>query len=190
LLPATLDPTSSYSRRQVDRILGYRVLAHAEMEHCLERLVTTTVKVAWAAYRSDRRPRTCLLALLAYYEGELGGPPRTLTPPQKSKRLLMNLDDRIDRARNYHVGVVVRENHGLSEQNILRLVMPVGVASNELDPVWLADATSFTEDRGQAAHRSGSLQQVPDPTSELRRVRELAKGLAPVDKRLVALRSN
>jgi hypothetical protein len=102
---------------------------------------------------------------------------------------LISLDERLDRVRHHHVGNVVRENHGLREQNILRLLMPVGVGSSELDPVWLADATSFSEDRGQAAHRSGSVQQIPDPFIELRRVGALARGLAPIDKRLVALRS-
>jgi hypothetical protein len=189
LLPATLDPTRSYTARQIDRILGYRLLAHAEIEHCLERLVTETVGYAWTGYQADSRPRTCLMALVAYYDGDLGGAPRSLMIAQKPKRMLVHLDERINRARNHHVGVVVRGNHGLSEQNILQMLMPVGVASADLDPIWLTDATSFSEDRGQAAHMARRMQQPPDPVAELRRVRELAKGLGPVDKRLLTLRT-
>jgi hypothetical protein len=69
LLPAKLDPIPAYAPRQLDRILAYRLLAHAELEHCLEQLVSDAVTAAWNGYRNDHRPRTCLTALVAYYEG-------------------------------------------------------------------------------------------------------------------------
>jgi hypothetical protein len=102
--------------------------------------------------------------------------------------MLIHLDDRINRARDYHIGVVVRLNHGLTEKNVLRLVMPVGVRPHELDPGWLTDAEAFTSDRGTAAHQTRRLQQIPDPATELERVQRIAEGLKPIDARLTALR--
>src|SRR5690242_16726393 len=72
LLPAKFDPTSPYSDRQYDRVRGYRLLAHAEIEACIEDLVRDTVIAAWTGWSTDARPRTCLMALVAYYEGDLG----------------------------------------------------------------------------------------------------------------------
>jgi hypothetical protein len=66
--------------------------------------------------------------------------------------------------------------------------MPVGVNASDLDPTWIADAESFTAARGEAAHQSGRVQQRPDASSELARVRKLATGIAPIDKRLLELR--
>jgi hypothetical protein len=167
--------------------LAYRLLAHAELEHCLEQLVAVAVGAAWTGYELDRKPRTCLTALVAYYEGELGGPPETLEPKQKSKKMLLHLDDRINKAREHHVGLVVRQNNGMTEKNVLRLLLPVGVRAHELDPGWLTDAEAFSADRGTAAHKGGRVQQIPDPDTEFKRVRRIAKGLGRIDERLTAL---
>ena len=131
LLPAAFDPTAVYSPRQIDRVFAYRLLAHAELEHCLEQLVTATVAGAWANYKVDQKPRTCLMALVAYYEGGLGGPPKTLQRPQASNKTLVHLHERINKAREHHVGFVVRQNNGMTEKNVLRLLMPVGVGVQE-----------------------------------------------------------
>jgi hypothetical protein len=187
LLPAQFDPTASHSPRQIDRILAYRLLAHAEIEHCLEQLVQTTVTAAWSGYKIDRKPRTCLTALIAYYEGQLGGPPGTLAS-KKSSKIIVDLDDRIDKARHHHIESVIRQNNGMTEKNVLRLLMPVGIRASELDPSWLTDAGAFSADRGTAAHQTGRVQQIPDPGSEFNRVRRIAEGLRAIDARLTVLR--
>jgi hypothetical protein len=189
LLPGQLDPTRSYSVRQIDRVLAYRVLTHAELEHCMEQLVAETVTAAWKGYAADHKPRTCLLALLAYYEGQLGGPPETLSPGQNRRKFHLHLQDRINQARDHHLGTVVRNNHGISETNVLRLLMPVGIGAADLDQTWLNDATAYSAARNQVAHQTGRVQQIPDPAGELDRVRKLALGLEPIDARLGELRS-
>jgi hypothetical protein len=183
LLPEKFDPLGTYSPRQIDRILAYRLLTHAELEHCLEELATAAVAAAWSGYQLDGKPRTCLTALVAFYEGELGGPPAKLTP-QPSKKALVSLEARIKIAVEYHQSTVIPNNHGLSERNVLGLLLPVGVLSSELDPLWLADAALFTIDRGRTAHQGRRVQQVPDPQTELARVQRLARGLEAVDARL------
>lgn len=188
LLPSAFDPTSPYTPRQVDRTFAYRLLAHAELEHCLEQLVVFTVAEAWSRYRSDHKPRTSLLALVAYYEGQLGGPPETLQPGAVAKKVLSSLDERIDKARHHHVGFVVRQNNGMTERNVLRLLMPVGVHGHELDPAWLNDVEAFSVARGSAAHQSGRVQQIPDPETEYKRVHSIARGMRHIDERLTNLR--
>jgi hypothetical protein len=188
LLPQKFDPTAAYSPRQVDRILAYRLLAHAELEHCLEQLVTQTVGEAWTRYKTDRRPRTCLTALVSYYEGNLGGPPDTLNPLQPSKKLLIELDARIDKARVHHLNQIVRNTNSLNEKAMLRLLMPVGIRAGDFEAGWLSEAEAFTDARGSTAHQSRRAQQIPDPESEYKRVRTVAAGIAAIDRRLTALR--
>jgi hypothetical protein len=185
LLPAQFDPTQPYSPRQVDRIRGYRLLAHAEIEACIEDLVAATVTAAWTGWKADGQARTCLIALVAYYEGDLGGPPATLAP--QSKKVLVHLAERIDRARNHHVNQVVQRNHGIRERNLLALLLPVGVRDGDLDKTWLATIDSFGAQRGDTAHQSGRTQQQPDPQQELQTVQAIASGLAKLDATLSAL---
>lgn len=189
MLPIKSDPTRIYSARQIDRMLAYRLLAHAELEHCIEQLVAETVTAAWKGYRSDHKPRTCLMALVAYYEGQLGGPPDTLSPGQKPRKVHVHLHERIDRARDHHLGTVVRNNHGIAEANLLRLLLPVGIGAADLDQTWLNEASAYSAARGRVAHQTGRVQQVPDPAGELARVSKLANGLGPIDGRLALLRA-
>ncbi len=190
LLPAEFDPTRPYSDRQVDRVRGYRLLAHAEIEACIEDMVTAAVTAAWTGWQADARPRTCLMALVAYYEGDLGGPPETLDPAKRSKKVLVHLADRIDRARKHHVNQVVRGNNGIKERNLLALLLPVGVLEADLDKTWLATIDSFGSQRGDTAHQSGRAQQQPDPQQELKTVQSIAAGLAKVDARLTGLQTS
>jgi hypothetical protein len=189
LLPAEFDPTQAYSDRQLDRVFGYRLLAHAEFESCIEDLVRETVTTAWKGWVADGRPRTCLMALVAYYEGDLGRPPETFTPQQKSKKMLIHLAERVDKARNHHINQVVRNNHGITESDLLALLLPVGVLESDINKTWLATINSFGSQRGDTAHQTGRAQQKPDPQNELRTVREIATGLEQLDRRLTALHS-
>lgn len=188
MLPIEFDPTTPYSDRQNDRILGYRLLAHAELEACIEDLVVETVSAAWKGWLTDSKPRTCLTALVAFYSGDLGGPPSSLTPGQPKATQLIRLQDRIDKARNHHVNHVVRQNHGVREKNLLALLLPVGVTDGDLNKTWLATIDSFGRERGGTAHRSGRTQQRPDPERELVTVLQIAEGLKDLDERLGALR--
>lgn len=188
LLPATFDPTLPYSDRQDDRIRGFRLLAHAELEACIEDLVRETVVSAWKGWQSDQKPRTCLMALVAYYEGDLGSLPDRLDPTKPGKKLI-HLADRVDRARNHHINQVVFKNHGIREPNLLSMLLPVGILESDINRTWLATIDSFGTERGATAHQSGRAQQKPDPEQELRTVRAIAKGLAALDSRLTALRT-
>ncbi|MEZ4870096.1 MAG: hypothetical protein R3C14_52695 [Caldilineaceae bacterium] len=78
----------------------------------------------------------------------------------------------------------MENNHGIKEANILQLLLPVGVEADEIDDVWLAAINSFGEERGRAAHTSGSSHRtvvLPDPKDELQKVKLLLDGLKEID---------
>jgi hypothetical protein len=184
LLPRTFDPTGVYTDRQYDRARAFRVLAHAEIEACLEDLGVETVNVCYGAWQTDRRARRSLMALLAYYEGNLGGPGDRLGAPGTTGPLR----DRLKMVRDQYVRQVRVENHGIREKNILSILLPAGILESDLDRTWLATVDSFGAQRGETAHRSGRTQQPPDPAQEVLTVRTIVAGLAPLDAKLVSLR--
>jgi hypothetical protein len=184
MLPAQFDPTGSYSDRQFDRARGFRLLAHAEIEACIEDLATSTATAAYSSWFIDRQPRQCLLALLAYYEGALFKMPSEISTNRASESPLRV---RVKAAKDHYVNWATSQNHGIREENILRLLLPVGILESDLDPAWLQLVDAFGTDRGATAHQARRTQHPPDPATELQTVRGIARGLRTIDERLSAL---
>jgi hypothetical protein len=183
MLPARFESTGSYTDRQFDRARGYRLLAHAEIEACIEDLALSVIQTAYNSWRLDYRPRHSILTLLAYYEDSLGSVPTTISSAGASTTPLRT---RVERARNQYIASV-RKNHGIREANVLRLLLPIGVMESDLDGAWLQQIDAFGSARGNTAHQGGRAQQPPDPATEYATVSNILAGLRKVDVRLSAL---
>ena len=87
---------------------------------------------------------------------------------------------------------IIKDNHGIRERNLRRLLKLVGINvndPNQVDPTWLADMDSFGKLRGGLAHRSGvSLGSIMDPFDAKRKVDNLLRGLRDLDRRLQKLK--
>src|SRR4051812_49029840 len=130
LLPGTFSLTGQYTARQYDRAHAYRVLAHAELEACIEDLAMGTINSAYKAWRIDRKPRACLIALLAYYEAGFAPVPEDISSHGGASS--SPLRDRVDAARNVYIDWVRNRNHGIREKNVLRLMLPAGILESDL----------------------------------------------------------
>jgi hypothetical protein len=163
----------SYSLREYDRTRAYLVLCHAEVEHFLELRASGVVTQAKAKWDADGRARSPLLCLMGHYHKEL--PVRT--PISARLQHAIKLFEG-------HVG----SNHGVKEINVLRLLLPIGVALTDLDPLWLADMETFGTLRGSVAHTSArAVSTPPDPNQARLLVGRVISGLESVDASLVAL---
>jgi hypothetical protein len=123
-----------------------------------------------------------MLALIAYEESASVGPTSILTPPQKKAPDVVGRLKRAQTSFNYYVR---QSNHGVKEDNVLRLLLPVGIEEATIDTAWLASIHSWGEDRGSVAHRAKKTQNPPDPESELNTVDYLLKGLKIIDAQLL-----
>ena len=185
MLPSAFDPTGSYSDRVYDRVRGYRLLVHAEIEAFLEDAVLSVAKQAYTDWLVDRRPRQSLIALLAYHEGSTDPVPDAISKTGASSTPLRS---RIKDATDAHSTWVRMKNNGIREKNVLRLVLPVGILESDLDAAWLQTIDGFGSARGDTAHQALRTQQPHDPAAEARTVKEIVEGLRKLDARLVALR--
>ena len=166
-----IDPTGSYSDRQLALTLAYRVLVHAEIEAYFEDRIWEVVlnaKNHWDSQGKTCRTLTCLLAFSGLM---MEVPPDTLTPSQGSKKVLdgkIKINKKIDSAIE-SFNRAIKQNHGIKEANILALLLPIGIDTDDLDPAWLATMNTFGEERGVVAHSSSTSPtiQVPDPATEL-----------------------
>ena len=192
-LPAKFDPTGTYANRWIARSRAYRLLAHAEVEHFLEDRVREIASYAITAWNSGQITTRPLIALLAFSGREMMCPPNTLHPPQPTARVKhdeqIQLNERV-RVATTTFFQALKDNNGVKERNILRILIPVGFVHSDLDPLWLAAMNSFGEARGEAAHNSATLATVshpPDPKSEYDLVKQVLLGLQDVDDKLTGL---
>ena len=140
-----ISPTGSYSESQLSRTAAYRVLAHAEIEYYLEERAWTKVIDAKKAWETGKTTRT-LICLLGFSDLTMDKPPDTLKKPSNVKQ--DNHDKRLEITEKINSAIksfkkIIDNNHGVKEKNILALLLPIGIDSDDLDPAWLADMNTF-----------------------------------------------
>jgi hypothetical protein len=47
-----------------------------------------------------------------------------------------------------------KSNHGIKEADVLKLFLPLGIQHTKLDPMLVADLSSYGSARGEVAHKS------------------------------------
>ena len=187
LLPQDFDPTGKYEPDVITKTLAYRVLAHAEIEAYVEEKTWEAACSAINAFKERGTSSRILLTLLAYSGMQMELPPATIDPIQEKQRkdwanktkLMKKLEKAVNSFRRS-----IDLNHGIKEENILKLLLPVGIKDVEIDELWLANINSFAEMRGLAAHSSSSssrAKQQVDPRTELERVESIIEGLSAID---------
>ncbi len=187
LLPARFDPTGTYPGRIHERSRAFRLLVHAEFEAFIEDRVADIVDARFRAWKDGRIVSRCLVSLVAYDEGlqSKNHPTSLIMPPQRPSPLL---EERVEKARDALMFYIKERNHGVKEENLLRLLMPLGMEAHDFDLTWLASINSWAVQRGDYAHQSGTkIQALLDPKEELRTARMLLKGFKEIDSTLARL---
>lgn len=180
MLPASFAPLGNYSDRQFDRVRAYIVLAHAEIEACMEDVAKETIDTAVSLWVADGKPRRAVLSLLAYYDAPATKPPSSFDPTKNFMRL------RIEEARAAFKRRV-DANNGIKEGDVLKLFFPVGITESDLDQLWLNTVNSFGNTRGGHAHTAARTEARPDPSSTLKEVALIVAGLESLATKLVTL---
>ncbi|GCL42602.1 hypothetical protein H6F39_07720 [Anabaena sp. FACHB-1250] len=185
-----ISPTSSYSESQLSRTAAYRVLAHAEIESYLEERAWEVVQNAKTLWDTSGKTTRTLICLLGFSDLTMDKPPDTLRKPnnvsQDNHYKRLQITEKINSAIN-SFKKVIDNNHGLKEKNILALLLPIGINSNDLDPnnTWLANMNTFGQKRGLVAHKSATSYmtiQTPDPANELNTVTQITDELLRIDE--------
>jgi len=168
-------------------------MVHAEMESYIEDRVRDVAVAAtrfWGRYKLANRT---VLGLIAFSDQKMDKPPESLNPVQPTQKRdwssKLDLSKKIASATEVFYSAV-ESNHGIKEKNLLRLLLPIGIEVESLDPVWIADMDSFANDRGEVAHKSAAkyrAKQVIDPESVLKKAESLLEGLKLLDDEIEKL---
>ena len=188
LLPKKFRGSGQYEQETITKTRAYRVLVHAELEAYLEDRARDIALAALEAWKDRNQVSKTLLALIAFSGRIMEKPPNSMSPEQPSQAgqwdEKIKLSKKIDLAmNNFHS--VLNNNNGIKEANIVRLLLPIGVDCDELDPVLVLDLNSYGASRGLVAHQrfeSYRTTEQIDPKEELRKVKSLVEGLASIDR--------
>jgi hypothetical protein len=191
-LPEHFDPVGDYDSKEIALANAYRVLAHAEIESYFEYRALEISRNAVRLWKDEAKITISVAYLFAFSGLTMDSPPDSVTPDQESGR--RRLEKRLDFNKKLtsvsnQFEKSVNENHGIKEKNILSLLLPIGINSNDIDRSWLQEMNSFGEKRGETAHTSASgynfsiytVRQPPDPQDELMLINRLVHGFAHID---------
>jgi hypothetical protein len=186
LLPASPNPTGTYAPAVYSRTHGYRVLAHAEFEYYFEERSKELCMWSVDRWNTHGKPSRIIAALLANFGSEMGKP----KPTDPQWVLDVALTARIASA-NTKFHQLVDRNNGIKEDNLLKLLLPIGIDMTEVEPAWIATMEAFGRDRGSIAHRLASMHRLtslPNPFDELETVMQILRGTKDLDEKLNALK--
>ena len=188
LLPKTFDPAGNYDDKTLTATLAYRVLSHAEIESYLEDRASETALDAIKAWKDKRRSSQIILGLLAFSGQVIESPANAvdLSQPTQSPTWedKIQLSNRIEAAMSVF-SYAIKNNHGIKENNVHRLLLPIGIELHEIDPILVADLNSFAEERGEVAHLSSQKYRTKrqiDPKDESVRVKSIIARLIKIDQ--------
>jgi len=187
LLPGRFNAGGRYSREEITKTIAYRVLVHAEIEAYLEDRAWGIVLKAKRAWEEKSTLSKTVLTLIAFSGRLMEKPPNTMHPEQLSQA--GQWEERVKVSKKIDIAVndfyrVVEGNHGIKEENVVNLLLPIGVECDELDSVLVADLNSYGESRGLVAHKAFqtySVTQQIDPKEEMKKVNSLIDNLASID---------
>lgn len=188
MLPNYFKKNQNYTREHITRTIAYHILIHAEIEAYIENRSWDIALAAKEKWDNEKKATRIILALLAFSGLSMDKPPHSILPDQPSQldswEERIRLSSKVTRAANGFY-LVITNNHGIKEANVIRMLLPIGVNPDELDTVLLADLNSYGETRGYFAHTHyqeyRATMQI-DPKEEFDNARRIIENIASIDE--------
>lgn len=187
-LPSRLSPVGVYKNpeRVSIQALGFRILCTAEIEHYVEERSIEVAKTALASWKARKHISPTILNASLFSGGPFPTPPDTVHPApadQKDWDDLVSPNQRIERSVSNYIRYVLKENHGVREKNLMKMLVPLGLDLRAQDQTLISRLDNLGSLRGDAAHLSTrqAVRVGVDPATELGRIKDLRDGLRLLD---------
>ncbi|GAA0496338.1 HEPN domain-containing protein [Streptomyces olivaceiscleroticus] len=169
-------PTNLYTQQDQDRMLGYRLLCHAELEGFFEALVLLAVDEVWPKAKRLQQISPAAQDLMDYRDRVLYPPKKVSAPPVAD---LKRLEEAVQDLTNK-----VSKNMGITEKDILKLFLPLGIDHSALDIQWLKALDYLGECRGDVAHNpwENATYAETNPQSEKKSIQDVLDGIPDLIK--------
>lgn len=168
-----LKAAGNYSDKEQDDIRAYLFLIHAELEYYFEEIARQKTDEALKKWIADHNYKSTILMSLSCFN-------KTNITSQKIR-------ERLHLVKNqYHQ--IINNNHGIKEQNILDILLPLGVHYDDIDNTWLNTISSFGSQRGDVAHKSARVQSPLNPLDIKNNIALILQEIELLDKNIKKLK--
>lgn len=175
-----IKPNGNYTKKEMDFHRAYRVLVHAEIESYLEdraEEVTLHAKSKWDYGKAN----LVISSIIAHSNNDEN-------IANKRNQISSPLVDRVTYASNTHLRRI-RQNHGVKENNVYKLLLPLGMADTDIGSTLLSTLDTFGANRGLTAHNSfTNAQNIINPSDEVNTVTLIISELKILDKLINTLK--
>ena len=159
------------------RIKSYKLFVHATLENYFESIAFDLLDNAVAEWTSTKRVNHVLMNLITY------------SPIPYSGNKNMDIENRIGSITSEFKGKI-RTNNGIREENICRLLIPLGFKHMDFDTTWLATLDSYGSSRGLIAHKPISVQRALEVRDEQQKVKIIVTGLNDIEVKYADIMAN
>ncbi len=186
-LPKSTSPIGNYSNEQNHMVNGFCAFSHAEIESYIEDSVRHVVDRCGRMISRGRYPHKMIAHIVSWYL--ISVCTETADDGECCPRKIMNfkkkplIDAIKDCVEAYYV--LVSKNNGIKDEDMRRLLAPIGIQIDSLDQTWVADMNSFGKTRGDIVHKSLATMKTLDPIVEKNKVAALLAGLKILDSELL-----
>lgn len=178
LLPKDFDPTGSYSAYKLDRARGYRLLAHAEIEAYIEDIAKESAATAFSEFKNKNKASQIITSIQAMIPNDF--PCVSDYIKNRRKYQFKYINERVENSIKKY-GAIIDGNHGIKEDNVLKILLPLGINESSIDTILLNDLNTLGSSRGEVAHTSHRIQKQIDPKRELQMVKRILLELRNID---------
>lgn len=162
-----------------NKLRSYRLLLHAEIEFYLESLILQTIDRARNEWIKSNKVPKCIASVLAFSKATFPNPPSHLAD--------LSTDNDFPYRVHYVLAIFeknVKRNNGIKEENIIPLIVPLGIDYSKINQTLLNNMSSFGQNRGFTAHNSIKVHQLINPIDEISKVKQILDDLLDIDKLL------
>jgi hypothetical protein len=171
------DQIDSALPKNQDDLRSFKLLVHAEIESYIESAVLKVWEKCNAEWTNNKKVIGTLSFLILF-----------ATSKFEANEKQLEINDRIDQILE-SFKKTINNNHGIKKENILKLVIPIGVDYASIDATWLTTIDSYGSSRGEVAHKSCAVQKQLDKNDELKTLKLVFNGLKEIDIKIQKLYS-
>ncbi len=163
----------NYTEEEIDRLRGYILLVHAEIEAFLEDRAIETLNRAIEDWKKNNKYNIVLVSLIFHMQKKI---------ENIEKKNIKNLESGIYYFLKQYKKNVIEKNHGIKKDNILSILSPIGLTENDIDETWLNTMESFGLLRGEIAHSSSyKTTQILDPKAQKNEIEVIIEEIKKID---------
>lgn len=169
----TLRVAGNYSDKEQDDIRAYLFLVHAELEYYFEEIARQKTDEALQKWIANRNYKSTILMSLSCFN--------------KTAITTKKIRERLHIVKNSYYQII-NNNHGIKEQNILDILLPLGIHIDDIDITWLNTISSFGSQRGDVAHQSSRVQSPLNPLDIKNNITLILQEIELLDKSIKKLK--